>query len=151
MSWDTKKARKALRFWFEMVYMIVYCIFVQKEEKYARKSFEENRDQDECVYRPDFISSIAPHKNVPYFSHNKHHSDYYRGSQEFNHNFNENSISTRTSSRRRLSTCVIAWLVIGLLIIAAGGVMTYFVYFSSSCKYAYHIANMFVYYKWVKA
>jgi hypothetical protein len=131
--------------------MIVYCIFVQKNEKYARKSSR--------VYRLDFIqrdsfSNVTPKvwdpRNVSYSSHNKHHSDYYCGSQEFDECFNEkNSISTKTSSRRRLSTCVVAWLVIGLLIIAAGGVTTYFVYFSNSCKYAYHIANMFVYYEWV--
>ena len=128
-----------------------YCIFVQKKEKYTSKSFKENRDQDEHVYRPDFIdrdffSNVTPkiwdHKNVPYSSHNKHHSDYYWGSQECEDIYNESSSSTTTTtSRRRLSTCVVAWLIIGFIIIAAGCVTTYFVYFRN-CKCAYHIANI---------
>ena len=100
-----------------------YCIFVQKKEKYTSKSFKENRDQDEPVYRP----MVWDHKNVPYSNLNKHHES--------------SSSTTTTTSRRRLSTCVVAWLIIGFIIIVAGCVATYFVYFRN-CKCAYHIANI---------
>ena len=73
---------------------------MQKKENYTSKSFKENRDQDEPVYRP----KVWDHKHVPYSSHNKH-------------------------------------LIIGFIIIAAGCVTTYFVYFRN-CKCAYHIANI---------
>ena len=119
--------------------------------KYTSKSFKENGDQDEHVYRPDFIdrdfsSNVTPkewdHKNVPYSSHNKHHRDYYWGSQECEDSYNKSPSSiTFTTSRRRLSTCVVAWLIIGFIIIAAGCVTTYFVYFRN-CKCAYFIANI---------
>jgi hypothetical protein len=37
------------------------------KENYTSKSFKENRDQDEPVYRP----KVWDHKHVPYSSHNK--------------------------------------------------------------------------------
>ena len=40
----------------------------KKKENYTSKSFKENRDQDEPVYRP----KVFDHKHVPYSSHNKH-------------------------------------------------------------------------------